>query len=116
MSKVKEVLVKSGEVSGLFYRVSGRIFLTRAAALAYCRSERISAYLIEAVTVSQKVFDDAKAAADWQLSVYFDGEEPLLICERRSAVHAFTVPMSELVKLVRSIKVRARQVSKEGAL
>jgi len=108
---------KASPALASFVTVEGRVFSSRAEAVAYCKVQRLSIAKIEPVS---KVFptDPVKLSlgSEWRLRLFFNSSDPVLICEHAAGVHAFTVRMSDLVDLVSTIKARVRELSKAGAL
>lgn len=100
------------------YSVEGRLFRTRAEAADYCKANRIPAWKIglhpPTSVVQAGDLDPVKLSLNpgWTLRVFFDGPVPLLLLEHAEAAHAFSVPMSDLVDLVSSVKARIRELAK----
>lgn len=106
MSKSKS----SSKAKPSMFSVSGRLFLTRDAALAYCKANRIPAWRMEPCPF---IIDTAKVALaeDWRLSVFFEGSLVVLICSNADRSHAFKVRFTDLVELSSAVKVRSRKLS-----
>lgn len=102
-----------GLYTGMFC-VEGRLFRLRADAVAYCKAQRLPAWKIGTVPPLPGEADPVKLSAGegWRLRSYFDGPEPILIFEHANGVHAFAVPMADLVDLVTSVKARIRELAK----
>ena len=119
----KRAAKKSEPFSAGMFSVEGRLFASRAAALAYCKAQRISAFKI-GLCPAPKCLDALKLSVreSWTLRVLFDAvdaagsSDPVLIFEHASEAHAFTVRMSDLVDLVSAVKARVRELSRAGEL
>lgn len=111
----KRRVVKDEPFSGSSYVVEGRLFRTRAEAIAYCKVERISVYKIG---LAPPVDDAIKLSVgrSWSLRVFYGGDDPVLIFGSNNEVQAFTVRMSDLAELVLSVKARVRELAKSGEL
>lgn len=109
---------KSEPVSSDLHSVEGRLFWSRAEALAYCKDQRISTYRIESVP-PLAALDPLKLSVreNWTLRVLFDdGADPLLLFEHAKAAHVFSVRMSDLVDLASTVKARVRELAKRSEL
>lgn len=97
------------------YVVEGRMFRTRAEAVAYCKSERISVYKIG---ICPPVDDALKLSVGkaWSLRVFYGGDDPVLIFGHENEVQAFAVRMSDLADLVSGVKARVRELARVGEL
>ena len=111
----KRRVVKEEPFLASSYVVEGRLFRTRAEALAYCKAERISAYKIG---LAPPVDDALKLSVreDWKLSVFYGGADPVLILRHSTDAQAFQVRMSDLADLVSSVKARVRELARGGEL
>lgn len=110
---------KSEPVSAEMYSVEGRLFRSRAGALAYCKDQRISTYRIESLSPLAVDFDPVKLSLreNWTLRVLFDdGADPVLLFEHAKAAQVFSVRMSDLVDLVSTVKARVRELAKRSEL
>lgn len=110
---------KSEPVSAEMYSVEGRLFRSRAEALAYCKDQRISTYRIESVPPLAADLDPLKLSVreNWTLRVLFDdGADPVLLFEHAKAAHVFSVRMSDLVDLASTVKARVRELAKRSEL
>lgn len=103
--------------AGMF-TVEGRLFSSRAHALAYCKAERIPIYKIGICPPPKVEIDPVKLSLreDWSLRVLFVAADPVLIFEHASEAQAFKVRMSSLVELVSTVKARIRELAREGDL
>lgn len=97
------------------YVVEGRLFRTRAEALAYCKAERVSVYKIG---LCPPVDDALKLSVgkDWSLRVFYGGDDPVLVLRHASEAQAFSVKMSDLADLVSTVKARVRELARSGEL
>jgi len=105
--------------AGMF-AVDGRLFSTRAEALAFCRARQRPAYRISLVPPLGLDVDPLKLSLrpNWSVRAFFPGSaEPVLVFEHEGEPpHAFSVRMVDLVDLVSSVKSRVRELSRAGAL
>lgn len=110
---------KKAEFSAGMFSVEGRLFTSRAEALAYCKANRISAYKIGLCPHPAGVDLDVlklSVREDWRLRALFHGDAALLIFEHATKSYAFTVPLDALVDLVSTVKARVRELAREGEL
>ena len=107
---------KSEPFSAGMFSVEGRLFSSRAEALAYCKAQRIAAFKIGLVPPPAVDLDPVKLSLreDWTLRVFYGAADPVLILEHAQEPQAFKVRMSALVELVSSVKARVRELAKSG--
>lgn len=106
---------KSEPYSAGLYSVSGRLFRSRADALAYCKTERIPSWNVGLAPPPPGVdLDPIKLslAQHWTLRVLFDDGDPVVIFTHAAEAHAVTVRMSDLADLVSAFKARVRELSR----
>jgi len=110
---------KKAEFSAGMFTVEGRLFSSRAEAVAYCKVNRISAYKIGLCPHPAGIDLDVlklSVREDWRLRVLFHGDASLMMFEHATKSYAFTVPLSALVELVSTVKARVRELAREGEL
>lgn len=109
---------KSERFSAGMFSVEGRLFSSRADALAYCKAERISALRLLPCSPPKVDMDVLKLSVreDWTLRVLFHGDASLMVFEHAATAHAFCVPLSALVDLVSTVKARVRELARAGEL
>lgn len=118
MSKAKRSSRKpEASLSAGLFSVHGRLFQSRAEALAYCKAQRIPVFKVGIVPPPAD-FDPVKLSLrdEWSLRVFFNGSDPVLIFEHASETQAFKVRMFDLIDVVTSVKARVRELAKQGEL
>lgn len=120
----KRAAKKSEPFSAGMFSVEGRLFSSRAEALAYCKAQRIPAFKVALVPPPRVDLDALKLSVreNWTLRVLFSGDDvsgssdPVLIFEHATEAHAFTVKMVDLVDLAVVVRARVRELAKSGEL
>lgn len=97
------------------YSVAGRLFRTRAEALAYAKAERLPSWNVGLAPPPPGVdLDPIKLSVSehWTLRVLFDDGDPVIVFEHAAEAHALRVRMSDLADLVSAFKARVRELSR----